>query len=598
MREIELELLIQYHNHGDDLSKQEIVSFISQPLGQSTQEFREIIKRYGVFNYNYAGILWLDMETYLQPEQKEDIKAQTLIKIETLLQQDCERKKSGTLLMTIPKGLIKQIYLSGDAALIDLMVKHVPIPPSRLFDEGKAPEWIKAREQAAYNTIESAIQKVGTEDLKKHEQAFIKVQRALRKKLRLQQEIHRITQHHQDELKYLKMTAEQLMQDANTPYIPRCDPALAKRIMNAAKKVSAFSSVKHITSSNTLQSVLDDALYGRKTLLDYYMTFNPAALADCDVLNGDANVVCLGPNDIDPSVRGAIVIEFDLPSLIKTKPSAFYKQRDLGYDPTRTRSVMLGRHSLLFDHSGIVRTQRHTKMSLQIKSSECDQMLYASQLTNSTFIAYNLEQIHSILTLNFFRFIDTLQSPHGLQADEYTRNFYRKISALNNDELVEFLTDLEQKMTDTSEFNFYGAHQLNFSTITSICDRHKGYTLHLQTFIEALNHGDLNELRKAREKLPGVFQSYRFMDYLLVHVQHPESRYYLDDARQHCKTPAWVHYTPIETSECRPIQWKLETNVEVEHVLSPRENIIEHQLLDTQATDENVVPVAYPVLKS
>ena len=318
------------------------------------------------------------------------------------------------------------------------------------------------------------------------------------------------------------------------PYVPKCEPNLSKRIMDAAQKIAAFSTIKHITSHHTIQSVLDDALYGRRTLLDFYMTFNPAALQTCDILNGDGNVVCLGPQDIDPRAGGSIIIEFDLPKLLQTKPSAFYKQRDLEYSAQdKIRHVSLGNTELYFDHTGYVRCADSGSAYLKIMNGECG-VTQISRSLKSTFIAYDLERMHEILTLNFFRFMDGMTNPNGMKDQVYIDQFYQKVGQLDDEALACFLTDIETNLTDTAEFNFYGAHQINFSTVTSISDRHKDYTLQLPKFLHALNSGKLDELRHAHQSLPEVFQSYRFLDYLLTHIKHPEARYYLDDLRKQC----------------------------------------------------------------
>jgi len=532
---------------------------LSQPLGLATTEFLTSVQQQKIFEYNDAGKLWLQLEAYFK-ESSENQK-QMLQSIDQILKESLDgsntrylkTKKTGTYIMDVSPEIIQQVYLSNNHALIDLFERYVPTPPASFFEEKSVPEKIKLYEQEAQETIKKVA-------LKTLEPFIVKAQRYIRGKRRQREELHRIEEVHGRALNWRKMTAEELMQDANTPYVPKCESNLSKRIMDAAQKVSAFSTIKHITSHRTIQSVLDDALYGRRTLLDFYMTFNPAALMTCDILNGDGNVVCLGPQDIDPRASGAIIIEFDLPKLLQTKPSAFYKQKDLEYSSVdnKIRHVSLGNTELYFDHTGFVRCADTGSAYLKIINGKWGGLTQIAHSLKSTFIAYDLERMHEILTLNFFRFMDTMTDAATEKTDQaYIDAFYQKVSQLDDAALVRFLTDIEKNLTDTAEFNFYGAHQINFSTVTSISNRHRGYTLQLPKFLHALNSGELNTLRQARQSLPEVFQSYRFLDYLLTHIKHPEARYYLDDLRKQCKTPNWIQYIPIDITDEFEIHWDI-----------------------------------------
>ena len=524
----------------------------AQPLGLATIEFLTFVQQEQIFKYDRNGQLWLQLEIYFKPSSEK----QGCQHIEHILKQALEQsstghpktKDTGTYLMEVSPEIIRQVYLSNDPSLLDLFEKYVPTPPASFFAEQSVPEKIKLRAQQAQETLKKV-------SLKTLEPLILKAQRHLRNKRRQREELRRIEHVYEKQLSSYHITAAALMQDANTPYTPKCGANLAKRIRDAAQKVSAFSSVKHITSKRTIQSVLDEGLYGRRTLLDWYMTFKPAALMSCDIVNGDGNAVCLGPQDIDPGATGSIIIEFDLPKLLQTKPSAFYKQKDLEYlVRNKIRQVLLGDTALYFDHTGYVRCQESELAYLKIlKSSVGNHLQHIAACLKPTLIAYDLEQMHAILTLNFFRFMDGMWDVTTDKTSQaYIEEFYQKVAELDDHALISFLTDIEKNLTDTAEFNFYGAHQINFSTVTSISDRHSGYTLKLAEFLHALNSGELDLLRQAREFLPKVFQSYRFLDYLLTHTQHPDARYYLDDLRKLCKTPNWIPYTPIEPpSDCR-----------------------------------------------
>jgi hypothetical protein len=555
MREVEIQFLDLYSKDRFSLAEHNKLLF-SQTLGQATEKFITLVQQKKIFEYSSNGALWLQLELYFKasPEHRSkmigsiDETLKNIFKMEEKDDLD-SYKKMGTFLMKAPHEIIRQVYLSNDQQLVKLFQKYVLTPPARFFDEESIPENIKRRDQDAQETIKKIAAKT-------IEPFILKAQRDIRRKRRLREELHRVQTIHSKSLNELEMTAAELLEDANKPYIPKCETTLSKRIRDAAQKVSAFSVIKHITSSEALKSVLNDALYGRRTLLDFYMSFNPAALMNCDILNGDGNVVCLGPQEIDPRASGSIVIEFDLMKLLKNKPMAFYKQKDLEYQTKhKVRKVSLGTTKLYFDHTGFVKNEEADFSYLKIMNKRGD-LTHISQTLKSTLIAYDLERIHEVLTLNFFRFMDGLTHAKNGKIDHaYIEQFYQEIGKLNDEELIRFLTDIEKNMTDTAEFNFYGAHQIDFSTVNSISNVDINFTLQIPPFLKTLNLGDLDYLRHARQCLPEAFESYRFLDYLLTQIEHLDVRYYLDDLRKKCKAPSWVEYTPLEAMNGLKINW-------------------------------------------
>jgi hypothetical protein len=552
------------------------------PLGKLSQEFYTDIrvKTYCTQKKERRLAFRLALEEYITSDRSQ----QYLENIETAIlklpspmsslgSKGLQNKAAGTYLMPISSELIRQVYQLEDMPLSNLFQKHFPTPSTQLFERGSIPDVIQKRSAAVLETMNKI-------DMTAIEPFILKVQRRVRMKKRHQEEIYRIAQRDEfylksqhmsiEELEAIKKTgqtpkqihqwAEELLQDANTPYKPKCDPILSDRIMSAAEKVAAFSTVKHITSVKAIQSIFDEALYGRRTLMDFYLGFDPAALHASDVLNGDGNVACLGPQDIDPKALGGIIIEFDLPKLIQNKPSAFYKQRDLEYQVDKVRQVQLGKETISFDHTGFVRCAEQTSAYLSIVDGRWGDLKQIAEAPKSSFISYNLEQMHEILALNFFRFMDRMSDLEGRIDQTYIDDFYRKLALLTEEELVLFLTELEKNMTDTAEFNFYGAHQIDFSTIQNITARYKKYTLNLPKFIHDLKHGNIDELRQARIKIPELFQSYRFLDYLLLQLQDSEAKYYLDDLRKQCKTPNWVKYTPLLVPEQFELCWELHSD--------------------------------------
>lgn len=532
------------------------------PIGQLSVEFYTDVDLKTYCRQENARTLWLSLRIALEEYIASDRSQQYLDNIAAVIQKlpspiisvfptkGLQNKAAGTYLLPVSSGLICQVYQLNDEPLSDLFQTYFPIPSSQLFQGQTIPNRIKKREAA----ILATMKKVDIESLTPF---IIKIQRRIRMKRRYREEVNRIAQRDEFYLRSHRLSVDSLLKQANKPYQPQCNPELAKRIMVAAKKVVAFSTVKHITSATAIQSIFDDALYGRRTLMDFYLRFEPAALGSSDILNGDANVVCLGPHNIDPSAKGAIVIEFSLPKLIKNKPSAFFKQRDLEYQVDTMRSVRLGKKTISFNHTGTVRGDGSVMTYLQIDNSSRTDIYNLAEFPKSLFISYNFRQMHEILTLNFFRFMDRMTDYRGKIDRDYINGFYAKLAALTDDELVSFLTDLEKKMTDTAEFNFYGAHQIDFSTILKITERYKEYTLHMAEFIHELQQGHLDVLRQARINIPELFTSYRFIDYLLGKVQQLDVRYYLDFLRKRCDSPSWVQYTPLSTPEGFEPCWQM-----------------------------------------
>jgi len=150
-------------------------------------------------------------------------------------------------------------------------------------------------------------------------------------------------------------------------------------------------------------------------------------------------------------------------------------------------------------------------------------------------IGYDLKHMHQILILNFFRFIDQLEAPgllnhDWIEAPEIRENIYAEIAKLDDAALQAFLLSLGTQMTDTMEFNFYGAYMIDFDALISIKAEYfdealwkrYDYTITLSKFITALQAGQMEVLTEAHGKIPTLFESYRFIDYLLAKVEHPD----------------------------------------------------------------------------
>lgn len=455
--------------------------------------------------------------------------------------------------------VIKNIYASMDEQLISVIKKYAAVPRPHVFAGAPIPDMIAKEQEAVCQTITSLLKRK-EHDIESVEAQAIKLQRRFRLKQRFQEEHHRVTHVYQDfftktsERSKRHVTAEKLLHEANHAYIPReCNRALAARIIGISQKIKLYTTIRHITSSEAIRSIFNDALYGRRTLQQFFIPFKPAALMGCDIENGDGNVICFAPNKIDPNATGDIEIVLDLKSVIDEHPAAFFKEFDLEYFDDEIREVKLNDKLFLF----------LPLVPLPVESSADDpiemipfkvlgptwgELLYYSQIPKNTIIAYDLKNMSEILILNFFRFIDELKCPNGEPATDYIAEFYKALEAMPDKELEEFLKASASKLTQTAEFNFYGAYRLNFSAIITIrlVDRvspgnlKQEYTLNMKLLKDSLDSGDLSILEHAKKFMPSLFTSYRFMDYLISNTTHAGSREALESLRMTCDVPPWI----------------------------------------------------------
>ncbi len=513
-----------------------------RPFGLCSREFIEqiLIFNEDVFGHATTNQLWCMIEDYITaqrfPELTNNVES-ALERIHEKINNIFENniysgnKESGTYLL--PRELanahfIKCIYLSNDKTLINLFKHYLPTPHFSLFKGSDVPEEIALLEKTATNIIEKA---------KEFEPAFKQIQRAFRRKQRMSEEVNRITKAIPYYLKQEKLLAQDIIRDANTPYTPKkCSEKIAQRIVSAAEKIILFDTVKHWTSMDTIHSILDDALYGRRTLLQHYIPFRPAALMMGDIDSGDANVICMSAGEIDPSAlqAGTCELVFDLDKLMHDHPVAFFKQRDLGYDNKKIRHVNMQNKDLFFTHTQKLRTSVAGYTPIQI-TNKCGSFQEYAVLPEQLFISYNIEKIHQILTLNFFRFLDNLHTINQTATSNITNDTYCLIEKLSDEELLIFLKNLGKQMSDTMEFNFYGAYQIELSAIQSISILNfsgtQDYTLNIAELIKELESGNTLILSEAKENVPQVFQSHRFMDYLLSEITHADSKKELESIR-------------------------------------------------------------------
>lgn len=557
MNDIEQEILkqikIQHQQDTNWEQKWELEKLIdalsSKTFCSTSPDFikSSALSQYVEKSYNTKLKLWYQVELYFATS---DSSALEILLIKERESYNRTKSLGGGLPskeLHSPK-LIRSIYLSKDERLISLFKKYLPAPKAELFQD-EMPEGIRQKALERDKSIQGILKRndISVDELTNK---VLPLQRLFRSRLRKKEELLRIESKYKNYIKWKRTSAEQIVNDINKPYIPKCaDRNLARRIMIAAQQVELFTTVKHLTSKAAIVSIFNDALYGQRTLLQLFLPFKPASLMQCDIDDGDANVICMGPNEIDPKAEhsNTITLVFDSKKLASKNPTTFFKQRDLGYGKERTREVLIFEdETLYFSHTEQLRCQAYGYASLQLRANNQPYSGYAvAEIPNVFLLSYNLDSMHQILALNFFRFLDNLTNTDREEFKEETNRIYDAISELSDEDLVDFLQDMGEQLTDTAEFNFYGAHRIDFSNLLSIS--FKNTTLKLDEFINELNSGNVEALNDAVKAIPEIFKSYRFLDYLLAKTTSETNVNELTKMRATCILPSW--FTKKEDSE-------------------------------------------------
>lgn len=115
--------------------------------------------------------------------------------------------------------------------------------------------------------------------------------------------------------------------------------------------------------------------------------------------------------------------------------------------------------------------------------------------------------------------------------------------------MIEFLSDLGRKMSDTGEFNFYGAYKIPPELIQSIAIYPDGrennrIEISIQELITSLNQGSLELYKFAKDNVPTVFNSYSFVNFVMSQVADETIRQQLKENHlvTHCKLPLLHSY--------------------------------------------------------
>ena len=573
----------KYHNY-DYLFPHLLLEFMKQlpPFGNSNPTFIAAMQKYfnflktnyfkeGIVNDAYEEInLWLLLERFAANKE------------ESVLQEIGRLLESLTVSghpEVIPVNIlfIRNVCLLNDQRVIDLFARYIPrieTVPEYLFNGYDLPEFLKKKFKKEAEKIVGFIEtsKVDIEMLERH---VITIQQAIRGKTRQREEKERISGIQRQRTTDSEfVSVDIILQDANRPYRPAtCIEGLSDKIMLVARNVSLFSAIKHLTVPKVLGSIFNDGLFGNRTLEYLFVQYSPAAYDHYgDKASGDSNAICCGPFGIDPQImlknKLAVEIVIKMKNLDPTNPCIFYKQRDFGYFINKTRNVALGNMQLFFSHTNFPQevNQFTTKFYLSFAQPSSDSNAgwecYAS-IENHKLIAYEFTNMYQILTLNFFRFIDNLRlCKDNAIAQEQIALIYEAISKLSSRELLTFLENVGKQLTDTMEFNFYGAYRLDFDAIETLniylgkeneepatyaqryTNHERIYSLNMQEFVRQLQNGEHDKLSEAQANIPTIFSSYRFIDYLLsnIHIDTNNQGIIgrLQALRASCIVPAWL----------------------------------------------------------
>ncbi|MBA2368988.1 MAG: hypothetical protein H0V82_08205 [Candidatus Protochlamydia sp.] len=356
------------------------------------------------------------------------------------------------------------------------------------------------------------------------EKKVIFFQRHIRAKVRHDAEIDRIGnlyfKHETISIKEQKAISG--IEEANTPYRPKkCNPELADKIMRLANEVKLYSSVRHLTATDNIATILDNCLLGRKNLINHYLQFRPAALFSSDVTDGDLNVICFGPDEIDSKClrERTIGMDFDLEIITKDNknPNIFFKQKDFGFSTDLVQSIEIGQSEFYFSHCKILRCGDMHSINLQFLNQFTERLEYYAELPKYLFISYNVPEMDKILTLNFFRFIDSLKNTNCMSAPNKINYIYEKIEELSDEELLAFLTSIGRKLSCTSEFNFSGAYKIDLNALTHLSffeKQKKVGLLEINNLCEQLNCGNQDGLNSIKKFAPEILDSKRFIEHL------------------------------------------------------------------------------------
>ncbi|MCE3254964.1 MAG: hypothetical protein K0R25_458 [Rickettsiaceae bacterium] len=526
-----------------------------QNFSQTSQEFVQWFKNIDSQNISFDKAqhidLWQDICEYLHCDgDKKPYLKQIEASLEKYMQEDKHPSGAGLISNAIADGtIVRNVYLNNDKELVALFEKLTPKPPSSLFPETHVPLPIKENEIKSAEEVADFIKRYRG-NIRQAEKITTRTQRAFKGRKRKREEKYLISAAPVLPSKEM-MTPEQVdeaIADANKPYLPKCNQVLAGRLLAVAKKIKPFSTIRHLASIDAIPNILDGGFRGRKSLLRRYQLFRPAALAGNDRRNGDADAICFGAFEIDDMCIQEHTAEFvlDLDKLYaleseRENPCIFFKQRDLGFELNRIRKVTIGEKTIFFTHT------KESANSSQCQTTtffnEKNQMICYSRIPYFQMISSNFKDMNQILAMNFFRFLDNAKGFMGQSGESFTKNIYDELEKLSDADLEEKLLEITRHACDTMELNFYSSFLMNPELIKEINIFHnpdeKTHTFNMTDFIASLKAEDFEKLAEVQEKIPGLFQSYRFVDYLLSKTESRPIMEELLTFRSKIKLPLW-----------------------------------------------------------
>ncbi len=307
----------------------------------------------------------------------------------------------------------------------------------------------------------------------------------------------------------------------------KCSSQLAQRILKLVKQVKLFEEIHHITSHKYLESAIE-CLYGRQTLEDNNIEFLPRVLDKCDVLQGDGNVICFGAFDIDSKGRDLeeVMLSMNLEKM-RDCPNAFFKQIDFGFVNGKKRTIKLSETQQI----QINYAQSHKELEVHFPAEPAFDLAYCyfednfyAAIPCFELIFYNVKDIHQILTMTFFKYLDNVVAIKELESEkavQYVNNIYSTLEKMDDTALVGFLTEAGKKISDTMEFNFYGAYQIDLEALTNVTlINPTGYDsrplrLCIEDLIACIEEDEVDNLEMCMEAIPNLFGSQRFREFLL-----------------------------------------------------------------------------------
>lgn len=472
--------------------------------------------------------------------------------IKSIIQDFKSSNKDGTVLPYKEfyyGNILKQIYSHSDLQLKDLFAEYLPVPKSNFFSRS-VPEYIKRREAISNHLISDFLNRNAEDSLSDVEKKVTKIQRLIRAGLRHDEESKRVSD--------LKRTSDEAPSHIIPPYIPQgCSIALSERIISMAGKIKFIKTIRHYTNINSIESIFNEGLFGQKTLLNQFIPFKQAALQSVDLKEGDGNAICFGAGHGSVQLFGynmvELVLDFDKMDFGPRKAihCAFFKQLDFHYQKEKTRIINTKNNKkILFDHTQCIQHDLNALMLL-CYSRETIQSLRPYQPNMRTasvprfkLISYDINNIDNVLILNFFRFLDALDN------ETTKKDIYDDIEKMTDEELADFLNNVGQNLSDTMEFNFYGAHRIDFDSLVSlrmVSDKkaydseseHNGEVLKISELIDDLRVGKTEKLQAAIQAFPNIFQSYRFLAYLTSKTDNEDSLKALFALDNICDKPDW-----------------------------------------------------------